>query len=160
VSVLIPMSPESYARFLETTIPSYAEVNVAVGRWPAEGALERSRADHEKMLPLGLATPDNYLFDIHDAAAQTVGSLWVAMLDRSGVRTAFIYNVEIDAPYRRQGHAKRAFTALEPIARELGTNTIGLHVFAYNTAAQALYESLGYRVTGLNMQKRLGDQAG
>jgi ribosomal protein S18 acetylase RimI-like enzyme len=84
-----------------------------------------------------------------------VGSLWVAILDRAGVRTAFIFNVEIDEPYRRQGHAKRAFKALEVVVRELGVDIIGLHVFAYNTAAQALYESLGYGVTGLNMQKRL-----
>jgi len=154
--ILTPMSAESYARFLDTAIPGYAEHNIAAGRWPAEGALARAQADYDKLLPQGLDTPDNYLFEIRDAHSdRVVGSLWVALLDRSGVRSAYIYEVEIQAEERRRGHAKRAFKALEPIARTWGAPSIGLHVFANNAGAQALYASLGYAVTGLNMQKPL-----
>jgi hypothetical protein len=69
VSVLVPMSPEAYAQYLVAAVAGYAHQNITSGRWPAEGALERSGAEHEKLLPQGLATPDNYLFEIHDAEA-------------------------------------------------------------------------------------------
>jgi RimJ/RimL family protein N-acetyltransferase len=44
---------------------------------------------------------------------------------------------------------------LESIVGALGLGRIGLHVFRHNPGAQALYEKLGYEVTGTNMQKRL-----
>ena len=40
-------------------------------------------------------------------------------------------------------------------ARGLGLRDIGLHVFAHNDGAQALYHALGYEVTGLNMRKAM-----
>jgi len=159
VSVLVPMSPEAYAQYVVVAVAGYAQQNIASGRWPAEGALERSGAEHQKLLPQGLATPDNYLFEIQDAEAGTVvGSLWFAVENRGGARTGFVFDVRVDERYRRQGHATRAFTALEPFVRGLGLSTIGLHVFAYNVEAQALYEALGYRVTSLNMHKHLGNE--
>lgn len=154
--VLAPMSAESYARFLETSVSGYASQNVASGRWPAHDALARSQAEYDKLLPQGMATPDNHLFDIRDPRTdETVGSLWVAATDRGGARIAFVYDIRIHPGHRRQGHAKRAFAALEPFVKSLGLSTIGLHVFAFNTEARALYESLGYGVTSVNMHKYL-----
>jgi ribosomal protein S18 acetylase RimI-like enzyme len=37
----------------------------------------------------------------------------------------------------------------------MGLRAIGLHVFNQNTSAQALYRSLGYEVTSVNMLKHL-----
>ena len=157
MSVLVPMSEVAFSKYVDAAIAGYAEQNITSGRWVAADALERSRTEHEKLLPLGLSTADNYLFDIRDAAgAETVGSLWLGVVERAGLRIAFIFDVRIDEPYRRQGHAKRAFKALEPFVRSLGLATIGLHVFAYNTGARALYESLGYGTTSVNMHKTLG----
>ena len=36
-------------------------------------------------------------------------------------------------------------------ARALGAVAVGLHVFAQNTPAYRLYQSLGYEATSLNM---------
>jgi ribosomal protein S18 acetylase RimI-like enzyme len=160
VPVLVPMSAESYAAFWEVAVSGYADQNIASGRWPAEGALERSRAEHDKLLPQGLATPDHHLFDIRDVSSNaTVGSMWVGAAERAGTRIAFVYDIRIDAAFRRQGHAKRAFKALEAFVKSLGLSTIGLHVFAFNTEARALYMSLGYEVTSLNMHKYLDDES-
>ncbi len=159
MSVLVPMSPEAYAQYLVAAVAGYAQQNVSSGRWPAEGALERSNAEHQRLLPQGLATPDNYLFEIQDAEARAVvGSLWFAVENRAGARTGFVFDVRVNERYRRQGHATRAFKALELFARGLGLSTIGLHVFAYNTEAQALYQALGYGITSLNMHKHLGNE--
>lgn len=150
------MTDAAYARFQEDAVADYAEENVASGRWPAEGALERSRLEHERLLPQGLATPDQHLFTIHDDVdGVDVGVLWMAVNERPNGRFGFVYDVAIDPAHRRRGHARAAFIALEAVARELGVVDIGLHVFAHNSDAQALYRSLGFMTTGINMQKRI-----
>jgi len=157
VTILVPMSPESYRAYREATIAAYAEDNIAAGRWLRDTALLQSRANFDSLLPQGLATPDNYLFEIRATPAGTpVGSIWFAVEARHGVRSAYVYDVEINAESRRAGHATRAFAALEPVVRDLGISSIGLHVFGHNLGAQALYAKLGYGVTGINMVKHLG----
>ena len=157
MTVLVPMSPECYRTFREAAIAAYAEDNIAAGRWRRETALEQSHASFESLLPQGLATPDNYLFEIKaNPGGPTVGSLWFATQTSNGIRSAYVYDVEINAASRREGHATRAFQALEPIVRALGISSIGLHVFANNHGAQALYARLGYGVTGVNMVKHVG----
>ena len=157
MTVLSPMRPEAYGPYMEAAILDYAGDNVASGRWPREGAVERSRADFESSLPQGLATPDHYLFEIKASEdGPTVGVIWFAVQERNGIRSAFVYDLGVKAGWRRQGHATRAIQALEPLVRALGLDSIGLHVFGQNAGAQALYASLGYRVTGFNMTKRLG----
>jgi ribosomal protein S18 acetylase RimI-like enzyme len=154
VTILVPMRPEIYDVYLAAAVAGYAEDNVASGRWSAEDALRRSRAEFGSLLPRGLATPDNHLYEIKAAAeGPTVGFIWFAVVERHGVRSAFVYDVEVHAEHRRQGHAMRAFAALEPLVGALGLSSIGLHVFGHNPGARALYEKLGYRVTGINMVK-------
>ena len=120
-----------------------------------------SQAEHARLLPDGLATKDTHLFEIRDPATNAVvGSLWLGIQSTAGARTGYVFNVEVSEEHRRKGYAKRAFEELEPVARELGLSAIGLYVFAFNGAAQGLYESLGYKVTGFNMRKDLGGDGG
>ncbi|HSO28244.1 MAG TPA: GNAT family N-acetyltransferase, partial [Anaerolineales bacterium] len=72
--------------------------------------------------------------------------------------TAFIYDFVIDEAYRRRGYGRLALLALEDKAREMGIDQIALHVFGHNHAARALYESVGYQVTNLQMAKALGEK--
>ena len=161
MTVLVPMRPAYFGPYVEIEVANYAADNVAAGRVAREGAVERSRTEFDSLLPQGLATPDHHLFEIlADADGPTVGALWVGVEERHGERTAFVYNVGIDTAWRRQGHAQRAFAALEPMVRDLGIASIGLHVFGHNPTAQALYTKLGYAVTGVNMVKRLGETRG
>lgn len=158
MTTLVPMRQEAFAAYLESAAAGYAEDNVASGRWPLEGALARALADFENSLPRGLATPDNFLFEIQrELDGPTVGFLWFAVLEKNGIRSAFVYDVEVKPEFRRQGHARAAFQALEPLVRDLGLSSIGLHVFGHNPEALALYHSLGYGVTGLNMLKAIGN---
>jgi ribosomal protein S18 acetylase RimI-like enzyme len=153
---LVAMSAAAYRDYVEVAVSGYAEENVASGRWPEEGALARSRADLEESLPQGLDTPDNYLFEIRDAdAGVTVGFLCFAVHEKHGLRTAFVFDIEVKPEFRRRGYASAALTGLEPIVRDLGLSSIGLHVFGQNAAARALYGKLGYAVTGVNMLKPL-----
>jgi ribosomal protein S18 acetylase RimI-like enzyme len=161
MTVLVPISAASFPAFLEAAIGGYAMQNVASGRWPAEAALELSRAEHQRLLPDGVDSKDNHIFEIRDPATDAVvGSLWLGVQNRTGIPLAYVFNIEVAPAHRRQGHATRAFDALEPVVRELGLSAIGLNVFAYNTGAQALYASLGYEVTALSMRKTLGRKGG
>lgn len=160
MTVLSPMRPEAYGPYFEAAVRAYAKDNVAAGRWPAQGAVERARADFESSLPQGLATPDNFLFEILASDhGPSVGILWFAIQTRNGLRSAFVYDFEVKPEWQRQGHGLRAFQALEPIVAAMGLSTIGLHVFGHNPGAQALYAKLGYGVTGINMAKHLGNGA-
>ncbi|MBK7684693.1 MAG: GNAT family N-acetyltransferase [Rhodocyclaceae bacterium] len=159
-TTLIPIEASRFAQYRDALVRSYAEENVAAGRWPEEDAMERSAIDFATSWPQGLATPDNFLYEIHATANQAgasscVGHLWFAVVTKNGVRGGYVYDLEVLPEFRRQGHAERAFAALEPIAEKLGLASIGLHVFAHNPGAQALYAKLGYKVTGLNMVKHL-----
>jgi len=58
---LAPMNPDAFAGYRDAAAASYAEDNVTSGRWPKDGALQRSYADFDESLPEGLATPDNFL---------------------------------------------------------------------------------------------------
>ena len=156
MTILVPMSSTIYEQYLDAAVRAYADENVESGRWSADGALERSRDDFSKSLPEGLNTPDNYLFEIKsDEKGPTVGFIWFAVVERHGLKSAFVYDVEVKPEFRRQGHARAAFEALEPLVTELGLSSIGLHVFAHNPGAQALYDELGYKVTSINMLKNL-----
>lgn len=159
MTVLAPMRPEVFATYRQAEVAGYAEENIASGRWPKEGALDRSLAEFDALLPQGLATPDSHLFEIRENEdGPTVGFLWFAVEERHGVRSAFVYDVSVGEAYRRRGHAKRAFRALEAIAASLGLSRIDLHVFGHNPGAQALYQQLGFTLTGSNLIKQLGEQ--
>lgn len=156
MAVLVPMSAAMFPAFLEAAIAGYAEQNVASGRWSAETALALSKAEHERFLPEGPTSKDNHIFEIRDPQTNSVvGSLWLGVQNKTGVPIGYVLNIEISTAHRRQGHAKRAFEALESVVLELGLSSIGLNVFAYNTGAQALYTSLGYEVTAISMRKNL-----
>jgi ribosomal protein S18 acetylase RimI-like enzyme len=155
VAVLAPMAAADYAAFLASAIPGYAADKVAAGQWSEEESLELSRQNYEQLLPQGLGTPGHHLYCVLDERGQPVGTLWLVAKEQAGLRIAYIYDIEIRPDRRRRGHATRALRAAESEARRLGLAGIGLHVFGHNLGARALYESLGYRATNINMFKPL-----
>lgn len=154
---LVPMSERAFRAFLHAAVENYAEENVSAGRWPAEGARERSQESFAQLLPQGPATPDHHLFEIVAGGESVVGSLWYGVYREGEQRQVHVYDVRVHPAHRRRGHAAAAFAAMETRVRALGIDRIGLHVFAHNAGAQALYAKLGYAVVSLNMIKVLGN---
>jgi ribosomal protein S18 acetylase RimI-like enzyme len=152
---LVSMTAEQFEAWLPGTIADYAAEHVRTGRWSEDEALGRSREEHERLLPQGLATPDHRLWNIVPAGGgEPVGILWVQVTQKP-MPSAFVYNIEIHPQFRRRGYAEHAMLKLEDEARRLGLEGIRLHVFGHNTAARPLYEKLGYIPTNINMLKRL-----
>jgi ribosomal protein S18 acetylase RimI-like enzyme len=153
---LVPMSQTDFEAYLASSVQEYAQEHVLAGNWPAEKALQMAEESFHRLLPDGLATSDQYLFTIEDETlGEKVGVLWFAAEEREGGPRAFVYDLQIDKAYRRQGYGMQAFEALEDKVRALGLTRIMLHVFGHNHAAQAMYTKLGYEVVDLIMSKAL-----
>lgn len=153
---LVPMTPEEFELYLERLVVEYAADKVRSGNWTSEESIRRSREECQTLLPQGPDTPGQHLYRILDTeTGERVGVVWLAEDGRKSPPIGFIYDLEVEAPYRRRGYATRAMLALEVKARELGLATLSLHVFGFNHKARALYEKLGYAITNINMSKAL-----
>ncbi|MEU1118372.1 GNAT family N-acetyltransferase [Streptomyces sp. NPDC005879] len=143
------MSEDEYAVWLARHEEGYVRDWVERGVPEAE-ARAKAKADNARFLPDGLATPDCRLSVLTHRGTR-VGTLWVAQ--ESG--GSFVYNVEVDAEHRRHGHGRSLMLVAEEQARAAGLSSIGLNVFAGNTPALRLYESLGYEPTAYYLYKPL-----
>jgi len=148
------MTDEQYRAYRDTAEDGYAKEIAESGllAWP--DAVEKASEDFGRMLPDGLATPDNYLRTAYDDGAE-VGLLWLKIDTRSDGRRAFVADVSVREELRRRGYGEAIMTAAEALGRDLGAGTIALNVFGHNTGARALYEGLGYETTSVQMRKRL-----
>ena len=151
--VLRPITDAEFAAWCDATVPEYAAEKVRAGQWAADTALAQARESLDALLPQGTRTPDHHLFSILDDAGRVVGTLWFALQDRGAQRVAYVYDIVVHEPHRRQGHARRAFQALEAEVARRGLQGIALHVFGHNHSAHELYRSLGYVATNINMFK-------
>lgn len=153
MTALVPMTEPEYEGFLALAVPAFAKDKCESGAWTVEESLARSLQSFLELLPQGLETPDNHLCTIRDAAGAQVGVLWYALEQRGSARVAYVYEIEVLPPYRRQRHALRALAALETVVRAHGATGIALHVFGHNAPARALYAALDYRPTNINLYK-------
>ncbi|GHJ38842.1 GNAT family N-acetyltransferase [Streptomyces sp. TS71-3] len=144
-----PMTDDEYGPWLEYRKRAYADTWIRQGVPEAE-ARAKSEADHARELPRGLAT-EGVSVTILEHAGKPVGTLWAARRGES----AFVLSVEVDDAHRGRGHGRSLMLAAEDQARSAGFGTIGLFVFAGNTPAIRLYESLGYRTENLGLYKQL-----
>lgn len=156
MTTLVPMRPEYFGTFSERTIAGYADENVSSFRWDEATALERARAQFRKLLPRGLLTPRHHLHEILDRPdGKIVGGLWFEISQPPGPHSAYLYDLHVEREYRRAHHAEEALELVEARCGELGAVTLELQIFAHNTLAHAMYNSLGFSVTSFNLVKRL-----
>ncbi len=155
-TALRPMTEERFAEFVMRSDPNYARQRVASGEWGEGTAVLRARETFDELLPQGLATPDNHLFDIIDQWDDTiVGAVWFTVRDRAGRQTAYICDMFIEPEYRHKGHASRALNELEEEVLGLGLDGIGLHVFGDNEVAHRLFQRREYQPMSIFMFKWL-----
>ena len=150
------MRAQEFESFADEAISNYANDNIQAGRWPISTALARSRNEFNRLLPQGLETPNHFVYEIEDeTAGQAVGFLWFAIVETSDTRYGYVYNIRVKPEFRGRGYARAALDLIEAVAAAQGLSSIALHVFSFNTGAQALYRSTGYGITGMNMLKPL-----
>lgn len=156
MTAIVPMRPEYFGTFSERTIAGYADENVSSFRWVETIAQERARTRFQKLLPHGLLTPGHCLCEILDRpGGKTVGGLWFEVSQDRGSRSAYLYDLYVEREFRREHHARAALQLVEAQCVELGAATLELQIFAHNTIAHAMYNTLGFSVTSFNLVKRL-----
>jgi ribosomal protein S18 acetylase RimI-like enzyme len=148
------MTDEQYRAFREHAEDGYAQQIAESGSMAWEDAVEKASQDYQRLLPKGLATPDQFLYAAYDGPAE-VGILWVSLETKSDGVHGFVADVEVHENFRRQGYGRAIMLAAEDTVRARGALTMGLNVFGTNTSARSLYEQLGYETTSAQMRKRL-----
>ncbi|MFC8132435.1 GNAT family N-acetyltransferase [Streptomyces sp. NPDC057302] len=143
------MTEAEYEVWLAREKEDYAQTWIERGVPEAE-ARAKSDADHADHLPQGLATPGTSLSVLTHEGTK-VGTLWLALRDGD----AFVFDVEVDEEHRGRGHGRSLMLLAETQARAVGLRRIGLNVFAGNTPALRLYESLGYEPVMYYVYKQL-----
>lgn len=143
-SGLRPMTGEHYRAWLVRDRAQLVALMTADGVRPERAAEEAYRAQRA-LLPGGPATPGMAFHRLLHRGA-SVGTLWLR-LDGAPLpgADAWVYAVEVAGQYRGRGHGRRLMRAAERLCHEAGRQVLGLNVYAGNTPARALYESLGYR---------------
>lgn len=154
---LVPLIEAEFPTFFEAVTRSYADGNVAGGRWSAAEALDLSRAETRRLLPANEKTAEHYLFVLEDSDLESaaVGYLWFGDMTRAGKKVAYLYQLYIHAPLRGQGYGRQALQLFEQAALGRGCDTLALHVFAANERAHRLYQAVGYGASGITMRKEL-----
>ncbi|MEU4090248.1 GNAT family N-acetyltransferase [Streptomyces aureus] len=144
-----PMTRDEYEVWDREGRRHYAEDWIRRGVPEAEARAKADR-DYGGALPQGPATANMWL-SVLEHEGVPVGDLWLGR--RSG--HAFVYDVEVRADQRGRGHGRTLMRLAEARATAAGLDRIALNVFAGNTPAERLYESLGYETTEYHLYKTL-----
>ncbi|MEI7031961.1 GNAT family N-acetyltransferase [Streptomyces pratensis] len=148
------MDEEEFAVWERGAVRSYAQDWIDRGV-PPEQARHKSETDHAALLPDGPATGGTS-FRLLEHEGDVVGHVWVAQRELPpGGPAGFVFDVEVSEPHRGRGHGRALMLLAENVTRGWGADRIGLHVFASNTPALRLYESLGYATTRYHLAKAL-----
>ncbi|MGW3663381.1 GNAT family N-acetyltransferase [Streptomyces sp. NPDC005141] len=144
-----PMTRDEYEIWDRTGRQEYA------GDWirhgvPEADALAKADRDFGGALPQGPDTA-NMRLSVLEHEGVPVGELWLG--DRDG--RSFVYDVAVRGDRRGRGHGRTLMRLAEAQAMAVGSSRVGLNVFAGNTPAERLYESLGYETTAYHLYKRL-----
>jgi ribosomal protein S18 acetylase RimI-like enzyme len=148
------MTEGEFQDFLDRNIPDYAADKVRAGNWTPEEAEQKSREEHARLLPDGLASPHQHLYTI-ELDGNAAGDLWLSSDPRLAGGAGFIFDLFVVEEFRRRGIATEAMRLLEGEASRLELSGLSLHVFGDNLGARALYEKLGYEIRNIAMAKSL-----
>ncbi len=145
-----PMGEGEYPVWQERARARYIDQWVRQGV-AYEQAAARADADHRAALPDGPHTA-GALLRVLTRDGEDIGWLWVGLRPAD---SAWVYSVEVAEGRRGQGHGRTLMLLAERDCVAAGARTLGLNVFAGNTPARRLYESLGYRSTAVYLSKPL-----
>ncbi|WP_330176744.1 GNAT family N-acetyltransferase [Streptomyces sp. NBC_01498] len=149
-----PMDEAEYESWQESSLDGFRQSWIDRGL-PPEQARAKAESSRDENLPQGLATPGTAIHVLVDDGTP-VGHVWVGSREVSpGVVGAFVYDVRVADGLRGKGYGRALMRHAERIAHVTGSGVLGLHVFAGNTPAIGLYESLGYVTTHRNVFKPL-----
>ncbi|CAM3140823.1 GNAT family N-acetyltransferase [Leuconostoc gasicomitatum] len=150
---IMPMSPNHFQKYMDFAVNEYATEKIAAGTWTAETAQKNSQLTYDRLLPNGLATPDNFFYSIFKNS-EIIGYIWFGT-DNENASTAFIFDFEIYKTYQNSGFGSKTLELVSNEAKNMGFTSLGLHVFGSNSRAIHVYQKSGFNITDIKMQKQL-----
>ncbi len=116
---------------------------VRAGALSPEEAVRKSDSDFAKLIPEGLATPDNS-FLVLEVAGERIGTGWLKHGYLPGV--TYGYSLYIQEEHRGKGYGRAAMAAGEQATLAAGDSALMFTVWGGNEVAMSLYTSAGYEV--------------
>jgi len=147
-----PLGEEELTTFFDGVRGGYVEELVATGV-SFDDASTQADAVQARIAPDGRPAPGQLVGHVI-VSSRPIGVLWVGPAGNDPARW-WVFDIVIDEEWRGKGYGRQAMLLAEQIAREHGATSIGLNVFARNTVAVSLYNSLGYTEGSLQMSKSL-----
>lgn len=141
------LAAEEVEVLVATTVASFIDdlVSSGIGRDAAENAVA---AQMMRLLP-DRAGSSGHQFRSIDDRGRTIGRLWYGPVTESS-NDRYLFEIDIDEVERGRGAGR---WALQAVISELDNSNVvrlGLNVSQSNTAAVALYESLGFKAGHAN----------
>jgi ribosomal protein S18 acetylase RimI-like enzyme len=146
------MKAEEFTQYRDYFIHDYADEIAANFGHTLEQSRVIARKEFQEDLPQDVSTPDHYLLCIEENN-NLLGYLCYKLLEQE--ETIFILDFVVFEQFRSKGYGTAALTALEEHLAKSATKQIKLRVAYKNKRALALYEKLGFNITGYNMAKNL-----
>ena len=150
------MTETEFSEYRSLLVEDYAHDIANNYRITLDETRAKSANQIGEMLKDGLATPNQWLYEIRledNVPEERIGYLWIDVDETK--KRCFICDIYLHEVFRGQGWGRKTLELLEKQMLEKNIQRIGLHVFGNNSVARALYEKLGFEITGLNMQKWL-----
>ncbi|MEU6552843.1 GNAT family N-acetyltransferase [Streptomyces sp. NPDC046915] len=138
-----PMTQAEYPEWLASEKAGYVSGIVRAGALSPEEAVRKSDRDFAKLIPEGLATPDN-TFLVLETARERIGTGWLKHGYLPGV--TYGYSLHIQEQHRGKGYGRAAMTVGEQAALAAGDSALMFTVWGGNEVAMSLYTSAGYQV--------------
>lgn len=143
---------DEYINYRKWSIKEYSDDLIKSGAVAKDKAYQIASGEFASLLPQGMETANNYFFIIVNEQNEDIGMIWYVMDKPEEV---FISDLMITEKNRKRGYGKQALFLLEQMVMSLGIKKISFHVLDSNTAAIALYRSVGY-----DMDRKTGPDSG
>lgn len=139
------------AAYLATSREGYIAERIRAGDTP-EAAARNADDSIGRAFPDGRPAGGHLVLCVEDDGTR-VGTLWVGPQSREAADRWWVWDIVIDPAFRGRGLGRQAMLLAEAEARAHGAVELGLNVFGHNEVAIALYRSLGYEVSAMQMRK-------
>lgn len=153
---LTSASDDELVEFIAQQKVSYLRDLIEQGGLSEAAAQANSDATWSGLVPDGIHPIDgNEIMIARDVDGQRIGVLWMSVRSRGAEEYAWIYDIEVDPQVRNRGYGRALMLAAEDWTRQKGLTSLQLNVFGGNTAARALYRSLGFVENAVQMSKQV-----
>ncbi|HVK61768.1 MAG TPA: GNAT family N-acetyltransferase [Bdellovibrionales bacterium] len=150
------MTESGFEKYRAESLLSYADNKKKAENLTDTQAKQVAEDSFNTLLPIGIETPDHFLFDVvEQGSGDVVGTLWFAKKSDKAQAYAWVYDIVLKESARGKGYGQKTMELLEVEAQKRGLSAISLHVFGFNEVAQNLYRKLGFKPTNIVMAKDL-----